>query len=258
MWVAVSYFIIIIFANSLGAISGMGGGVIIKPMFDLIHAHDLSSISFYSSVAVLTMSITTIIRQMKGGLTINWKKAIQISLGAIGGGWLGNILLDRLLLYFPQDKKVQTIQIILMIVTLLFSFWYSIQHRQYFCFDIEWIRIFSGLILGCLASFLGIGGGPINVAFLMFFLGTPIKDATAYSIVIIFFSQLAKILNILGKGQLFKFDLTMLSIVIPAAIIGGIIGAQFSRQVSDKIVSVVYRWVIIFVLAVNLYNLIVL
>lgn len=31
------YFIVIILANTVGAISGMGGGVIIKPVLDSVH-----------------------------------------------------------------------------------------------------------------------------------------------------------------------------------------------------------------------------
>ena len=47
------YFIVIILANSVGAVSGMGGGVIIKPVFfDSLGFHSLSAITFYSSVAV--------------------------------------------------------------------------------------------------------------------------------------------------------------------------------------------------------------
>ena len=42
----VLYFIIIILANTIGAISGMGGGVLIKPVFDAIGAHSVPAITF--------------------------------------------------------------------------------------------------------------------------------------------------------------------------------------------------------------------
>ena len=41
------YFFVIVIANTIGAISGMGGGVLIKPTFDLIGAHSVVAISFY-------------------------------------------------------------------------------------------------------------------------------------------------------------------------------------------------------------------
>lgn len=40
------YFIVIILANTVGSLSGMGGGVIIKPVLDAIGAHSVGTISF--------------------------------------------------------------------------------------------------------------------------------------------------------------------------------------------------------------------
>lgn len=68
------YFLVIVAANTVGAISGMGGGVLIKPIFDFIGAHSLAAISFYSSMAVFTMSIVSTIRQLKNKVTIHWGK----------------------------------------------------------------------------------------------------------------------------------------------------------------------------------------
>lgn len=40
----------------------------IKPIFDAIGVHDVVSISFYSSVAVFTMSLISTVRQVKNGI----------------------------------------------------------------------------------------------------------------------------------------------------------------------------------------------
>ena len=89
----VLYFIIIILANTVGAISGMGGGVLIKPVFDAIGAHSVPAITFYSTVAVLTMSVVSTLRQRKN-LVIDYPVAGLISLGAIIGGMLGNVVFE--------------------------------------------------------------------------------------------------------------------------------------------------------------------
>lgn len=65
MPIAVIYFLIIFCASTIGSISGMGGGVIIKPALDFIGYHSLSSITFYSSVAVLTMAFPLHINNTK-------------------------------------------------------------------------------------------------------------------------------------------------------------------------------------------------
>lgn len=256
MFVAILYIVIIIFANTLGAISGMGGGVIIKPLFEVIQAHDIAAISFYSSVAVLTMSCVSTVKQLKNGVSLNGRMVFQLSIGSIVGGLLGNALFVYLLEMLPRDGYVQIIQIVLTIVTLLFSYWYSSHNDWHYNFQNKWARVFTGVALGGIASLLGIGGGPINVAFLMLIFHVPIKKATVYSIVIILFSQLSKVSSIVVQGQWHAFDMGMLWAIIPSAIIGGLLGAQVSKKVSSKTVDKVYKGVILFVLAINIYNLI--
>ena len=36
--IGIIYFIVIVLANTVGAVSGMGGGVLIKPIFDFLGA----------------------------------------------------------------------------------------------------------------------------------------------------------------------------------------------------------------------------
>ena len=61
------YFIVIIVANAIGSVSGMGGGVIIKPVLDFIAWDNVATISFYSSVAVFVMSISSTVSQIQSG-----------------------------------------------------------------------------------------------------------------------------------------------------------------------------------------------
>ncbi|GBD80311.1 putative uncharacterized protein [Tetragenococcus halophilus subsp. halophilus] len=49
-------------------------------------------------------------------------------------------------------------------------------------------------------------------------------------------------------------DLTMLWYIIPAAIIGGLLGDKVSRLLSPKKVTFVFQGVILLVLLVNIYN----
>ena len=252
--IGVLYFIIIVLANTIGAISGMGGGVLIKPIFDLINVHSVAAISFYSSVAVLTMSVVSTSKQIKNGININWVFAIQISVGAVIGGLLGNSVFEKVLLLFPGGREVQLLQIILTIITLVFSFLYSKDLWQNFKFESAFLKIASGLLLGFLASLLGIGGGPINVALLMLLFNIPIKNATVYSIITIFFSQLSKVITILLTADMSRYDLSMLYYIIPAAVLGGFLGSFVSGKVSDERVNQVYQFVIVLVLLINIYN----
>ena len=110
------------------------------------------------------------------------------------------------------------------------------------------------MLLGFFSSLLGIGGGPINVSLLMLMFAMPIKDATIYSICIIFFSQLSKISTIAFSTGFSQYNLGMLLYIIPAAIIGGTVGAKASKILSEEKVTILFQSVITLVLLINVYN----
>ncbi|MCU9613051.1 sulfite exporter TauE/SafE family protein [Caldibacillus lycopersici] len=254
MTIGIIYFFVIIFANAVGSLTGMGGGVIIKPIFDAIGAHSLVAISFYSCVAVLTMSLVSTIRQWRSGGRFKGKPAIMIIIGSIFGGILGNIGFEQLLVIFSKDSTVQWIQILLTIISLIFALLYTMKGWK----SLQLTGLLSygliGICLGFLASLLGIGGGPINVAILMFFFGIPIKKATAYSILTILFSQLSKFLTIGFTVGYVSFDLSILLAIIPAAILGALIGAKLSKILVDKAVLIAYQAIVILVIILNISN----
>lgn len=254
MLIGILYFVVIVLANTVGAVSGMGGGVIIKPALDFIGADSVAAVSFFSTVAVFTMSLVSTFRQLKSGHKFNWSLVSWISIGAILGGILGNIAFEFLLGLFADDRLVQLLQIVLTVVTLIFAFLYSKYDWKNFQLNhIIWYSI-CGVLLGFLASLLGIGGGPINVSLLMLLFSMPIKEATIYSIATIFFSQLSKIITISITTGFTRYDLTMLYFVIPAAIVGGLLGSKVGNILSPEKVTLVFQGVIIFVLFINLYN----
>ena len=254
MFKGLVYFLVIVLANTVGAISGMGGGVIIKPVLDFIAADPVDAVSFYSSVAVFVMSITSTIRQVRGGASVSWSFVLWIAGGSVLGGFLGNHTFDFFLNSFSNGTVVKLLQIVLTILTLLFALFYNhFNFGKFYLTGKMWYLI-CGLILGFLASLLGIGGGPINVALLTLMFGIPIKEATVYSICTIFFSQLAKLATIALTTGFTLYDLSILFYVIPAAIIGGLLGAKVSRLISSKQVSKIFEAVILIVLLINLYN----
>lgn len=248
------YFIVIVFANTIGSISGMGGGIIIKPIFDFIGAQDVATISFYSTTAVFTMSIISILSQYSSGHKFNWQIMRGVSIGAVLGGFLGDITFELFLSYFENKVTLQLIQIVLTVITLLFAFLYTKYNWKNFLLTrVIWYYI-SGLFLGFLASLLGIGGGPINVSLLMLLFSIPIKDATVYSIGTIFFSQSAKLITIALNTGFNHYDLTLLKFTIPAAFIGGFLGAKCSNVLSSNHTTIIFQYVVILVLFINFYN----
>lgn len=251
--VGILYFFVIIFANTVGSLSGMGGGVIIKPALDLIGAHSVVDISFFSTVAVFVTAIVSTLKQMTNRLSINWKNVGVIAIGSVFGGILGNLLFTFILTIF-QENLVQLIQIFCIFFTLFCAFLYSYSSGLTLQLTKGFYFFSVGLLLGTLASFLGIGGGPINVALLMFCFSLPLKEATVYSVATILFSQGAKLLTIASTTGFSSYDSSILFFIIPAALIGGYLGAILSKILSEKQVQFIYQMITFSVLSITAYN----
>ncbi|RAV80716.1 sulfite exporter TauE/SafE family protein, partial [Aerococcus loyolae] len=239
--IGILYMIIILIANTIGSISGMGGGVIIKPMLDFINIHSPKEISFFSSLAVFTMSIISTRTQIKNNNSFSWNMIFKIAIGSILGGILGQYTYTYLLIMTNNENYITIIQVILTIISLLFSYLHSMNIWENFKLHNTISYLLCGLLLGFLASFLGIGGGPINVSLLMLMFNFPIKRATTYSICIIFFSQLSKLVTFFITSSLIDIDISMIPFIIFAALIGGKLGAVISNKISENKIKYLFK-----------------
>lgn len=247
------YGVVIFIATFLGAIAGLGGGVIIKPILDLIAFHDVSTISFYSTVAVFIMSLYSLIKNQKSNNSTNYTIITLIAIGSIIGGNLGNKVFTMIVVSLAANivKVVQSlllafILVIVLILTNKNSENYNIKNKS--------IIVFVGFLLGMISSFLGIGGGPLNVAVFVLFFSVDIKVATIYSLATILFSQTSKLVTIATNTGFGSFDLSYLIVIVPMALLGGIIGSYFYKKVSKQTVLKIFNYAVVFVLLINLYN----
>ena len=109
MEIIILYTVIVLIATISGAIAGLGGGVIIKPLFDLIGFHNASTISFYSSIAVFTMCLVSIYKQLKNKFKFDLKIVLAISIGSLVGGFLGESIFN-LITKQLSDNFVKIVQ----------------------------------------------------------------------------------------------------------------------------------------------------
>ena len=114
--------------------------------------------------------------------------------------------------------------------------------------------MFTGLMLGIISSFLGIGGGPFNVAVFMLFFAMDMKSSTVYSVAVIIFSQLSNLTTLFAKTGFQEYDAVYLLYMIPAAVIGGYIGAKLNKKMSEGAISLLFNLVLLFIIGLNLYN----
>lgn len=252
--VLILYGFVVFLATLLGSFVGLGGGVIIKPVLDVINAHSLTEISFFSSCAVFSMSITSTTRHIIKKTPIKPSIVLLVALGSVGGGLLGNYLFNYALSVSSTPNTVRGIQSAILAVFLVCVIIFVSGNFKTFNVKNPIAILLSGLLLGTAAAFLGIGGGPINVAFLTLMFSFTMRDAAVYSVAVIFFSQCANIISTYIKTGFSGFDMKVLLVIIPVAVIGGFIGSILNRKCNEKAIKVTFTIAVSSVAALSLYN----
>lgn len=249
-----AYVIIVIIATILGATAGLGGGVIIKPFFDLMGIHSVATIGVYSAIAVFTMAIVSIYKQIRNKANFDLSTVLYISFGSVIGGLGGETLFQAVNNQFSD--YIGPIQSICLSMMLLFLLIYSLNKEKIKTYHLKnkIIIIFIGIALGVVSVFLGIGGGPLNLAVLIYFFSYDTKQASILSIVTIFFSQLSKLMKIALTTGFAIYDLSVIPYIIVASIIGGYIGSVLNKRFTNKQIDIMYNCVLLFLIVLSLYN----
>lgn len=113
-----------------------------------------------------------------------------------------------------------------------------------------------GVFLGICSSFLGIGGGPINVALIIYLFSFDTKTATVCSLVTILFAQISKLTTVALTTGFGVFDLSIAPVMIVGAIAGGFIGASLNKKCSEAAVEKAFNAVQLLVLAISIFNIV--
>ncbi len=249
------YGVIVMFAAVAGTVSGLGGGVIIKPLFDMAGFHSMGEIGFYSSVSVFTMSLVSMIKQIKGGFEFNYKKILYISCGSIIGGLIGEKIFEEVASLF-SNRQVKVIQSSIFALILLSVLIYTFNKHKMKQYKLKnFFAVFlTGLILGAVSVFLGIGGGPLNIAVLMLLFSCDMKESAVYSIVMIFFSQLSKLGSLLVEGKVTAYELSLVPAICTISIVGGFIGTILNQRLDSRKIEKIYVTILIGLFLIALYN----
>ena len=117
------------------------------------------------------------------------------------------------------------------------------------------VCLIIGLVLGIMSSFLGIGGGPINLVVLYFFFSMTTKTAAQNSLYIILFSQATSFLQTVITG-LPEFSWLLLAGMIAAGLLGGMCGRAINKKIDDKVVDKLFIALMVAIILINIYNVV--
>lgn len=248
-------FIVCLIASTIGGICGVGGGVVIKPLLDATGIMTVSTLSFLSGLTVLAMSIVNIWNNRKSRV-IDVKRSMPLGIGAALGGIAGKQIFHGLKLVVNSEHLVGLVQSFLLGILVLGTLIYVCNKDNIYTRNVKHptLCMLIGMVLGVLSSFLGIGGGPMNLMVLYYFFSMDTMQAAINSIMIILLSQFTSFSATLISGALPVFDWGVLIAMVIAGIIGGFISAKLQNKLSSKIVDRLFVILMIVILLICIYN----
>ena len=227
-------FLIVCFGASIvGAICGIGGGVIIKPVLDSFGVLDVTAISFLSGCTVLSMTTYSVLKnKISGESHVTMKTGFPLAIGAAVGGLIGKWLFSYVKSLSSDPNKVGAVQALCLLIVTLGTLIYTIYKAKIKTYEVDSaiVCVLIGIFLGIMSSFLGIGGGPI-------------------------FSQIASLISTIVTGSVPDFQIGVLVLMVAGGIAGGICGRAINKKIDEKTVDKLFIALMVLMIVINIYNI---
>lgn len=254
---AVLYLIVSFLASVAGAICGIGGGVIIKPVLDMLGLASVSTISFLSGCTVLSMTLYSVGKSvLAGDNKVDFKLGTPLAVGAALGGIIGKQMFSSAKMMFENPNTVGAVQAGCLAFITVGTFAYTLKKDQVRTRNVgsKLACVLIGLLLGIMSSFLGIGGGPINLVVLFYFFSMETKMAAQYSIYIILFSQITSLLSTVLTNSIPEFEILALVLMVIGGISGGVSGRYFNKKMDSRAVDQLFLLLMLVIIGISIYN----
>lgn len=230
-------------AGVLGAILGLGGGVVVVPALQftlphLGHPIGISQAIAISQFSVLAVGLSGAAAYLQQGL-VRARTGYLLSPYTILGGTVGSLLG----LVLPA-KTVATVFALL----LLYSAFTLVRGLR----RVEAERTSSPLMLpamtfaGVMSGLLGIGGGTVQVPVMNLLGGLPIRQAIATSTFIMGLTAVANALIYQAGGLL---DARLACAVALGVLVGARAGAGLQKRIPDRALKIFFSLLLVFTAA---------
>jgi uncharacterized protein len=258
-------------SGSLGAITGIGGGVVIVPALVIAFGFDFATAVGASLAAVIATSTAAGSAYVGKGLT-NMRLAITLevatTLGGITGAFLGVLLPERALSGIfgaamlatavlvsrgrtehgdaPPDEPTRSRADIPADTGPLDARYRDPESGSKVVYRVR--RVPSGMGTsygaGVASGLLGVGGGFIKVPAMNLVMGVPIKVAAATSNFMIGVTAVSSLLVYLGRGEVHPAVTTPL---VLGTVAGAIAGTRLQRRIPSHHVRIALAAILVFV-----------
>ena len=249
-------FAVCLAASTIGGVCGIGGGVVIKPVLDAVGVMSVSAVSFLSGLTVLSMAVINVYKSRKSS-ELDTRRSLPLGVGAAIGGVTGKQLFEMVKQTAGNDSLVGALQAIVLGLMVLGTLIYVRNKAKIRTKNVQSAAAGAGIgfALGLCSSFLGIGGGPMNLAVLYYFYSMTTKQAAINSILIILVSQIASLLMSIVKGSIPAFDPMMLIVMVAAGVLGGSVSSKLHKRLSTETTDKLFAALLVVIILICCYNL---
>lgn len=258
-------------SGTLGAITGIGGGVIIVPALVLAFGFDFPTAVAASLTAVIATSTTTGTAYVGEGLT-NMRLAMTLevatSIGGISGGFLGVLLPEPILSGVFASAVISTAVLVAKgrsehhipaadgqsadPATIpansgpLDARYFDAEANAKIVYHVQRVPLGMSVSYGAgvMSGLLGVGGGFIKVPAMNLVMVVPIKVAAATSSFMIGVTAVSSFLVYLGRGEVHPAVTTPL---VLGTVVGSLLGIRLHGRIRDRPLQLTLAGILVFV-----------
>ena len=179
-----------------------------------------------------------------------------LAIGAAIGGILGKNLFSILRNMAAQPERVGGYQAVCLAIITVATLLYTLNKKKIRTMQVKnpLVCVAVGLTLGVMSSFLGIGGGPINLVVLYFFFSMETKVAAQNSLYIILISQITSLLTSIVTASVPQFHISWLAVMVFGGIAGGMVGRKLNKKLNTEMVDKLFAMLIVVIIGISCYN----
>jgi uncharacterized membrane protein YfcA len=242
-----------LFAGGVGALVGVGGGIIITPVLAIYFGVPMHQAIGASLLAVIATSTATSsvylerhVANIRLGMTLELATTIGAAVAAVIAGYADRKTLALLFAAFLFYSAFSMAQ----------KAWQSRTQRDEGGIPGYRVRRYglgmsASLVAGAFSGLLGIGGGPIKVPVMYLFMGVPLRAATATSNFMIGVTAATSAYIYYGRGDVV---LALAAPIVAGAFAGSLLGAWAAPRVRASNILFLLIGVSLYLAAQMLYK----